>query len=80
MRGAFWIGVSEFWVGEKRLQRAVARELSAPNHFHFRGGERQEQNVLEIIIIVCFAHGREIDHSRQALLQFVSVAMQSDER
>ena len=31
--------------------------------------------MLEIIIIVCFAHGREIDHFRQALLQLIGVAV-----
>src|SRR5215472_11649355 len=35
LRGAFWIGISEFWIREKCLQCAVTREFSASNHLHF---------------------------------------------
>ena len=80
MRGTFWIRISQLWIGQKRLQRAVTREFSAPNHLHFRSAERQKQNILEIIIVVRFAHRGEIDHFRQAFLQFVGVSVQSSER
>ncbi|KAF5407151.1 MAG: hypothetical protein Udaeo2_27390 [Candidatus Udaeobacter sp.] len=33
--------------------------------------------MLEIIIIVCFAHRREIDHFRQAFLQLVGITVHS---
>ena len=80
MRGAFRIGISQFRVGKKRFQRAVTRELSAANHLHLRGVERQKQDVFEIVVVVRFAHRREIDHFWQALFQFIGVAVQSDQR
>ena len=80
MRGTFRIGISQFWIGQKRLQRAVTRELSAPDHFYFRTAEWQEQNVFKIVIVVRFAHRGEIDHFRQPFLHLIGVAMQSGER
>src|SRR6058998_91160 len=62
--GAFWIGIGQFWIREKSLERTVTSELGAPNHLHLRGVERQKQNVFEIIIVVRFAHWREIGHLR----------------
>ena len=41
---------------EKRLERAVPRELGASNHFDLCCIKRQKQNVFEIVIVVRFSH------------------------
>ena len=64
MCGAFWIGISQFRIGKKSLQRAVTRELGASDRLHFAAIKRQKQNTFEIIIVVAFAHRREIGHLR----------------
>ena len=70
---AFGIGIGQLRIGQQRFERAVTRQLGAPDHFHLRGVQRQEQNVLEIVVVICFAHRREIHHFWNALLQFVGV-------
>ena len=77
---ALRIGISQLWIGQKRFQRTITRQLHASDHLHLRSVERQQKHVLEIIIVVRFAHGREIHHLWRAFFQFGCIIVQSGER
>src|SRR5712691_8174446 len=41
------IGISQFRIGKERFERAIARQLRAPDRLDFRSADRQEQDMLE---------------------------------
>src|SRR6266404_5525773 len=38
----FRIRISEFWIGQERLERAITREFCPPNHLYLCGVDRQK--------------------------------------
>ena len=49
-------------IGQPRFVGAILRQLHPPDHFHLRRVERQEQDVMEVVVVIFLAHGREGDH------------------
>ena len=77
---AFRIGIGQLRIGQECFQRAIARVFYSPDHFHFARIERQKQNVFEIVIVVRFAHRREIHHLGHSLLELVGKTMHRRDR
>jgi hypothetical protein len=79
-RRAFRIRVSQFRIGQQSFQRAVTRVFYPANHFHFTRIQWQEINVFEIIIVIRFAHRREVHHLRHSFLDLIGKAVNRDQR
>src|SRR6202023_2710928 len=79
-RRAGGVGIRQFWVWQQSLQRAITRIFHASDRFDFARIERQKQNVLKIVVVIRFAHRRELDHFGQSLLQFVSITVRGGDR
>ncbi len=50
------VGIGQRRVRQPRFVGAILRQLHPPDHFHLRRIERQEQDVMEIVVVIFLAH------------------------
>ena len=67
-------------IGQKRFERAITRQLRAAQHLHLLRIQREQEDVLEVVIVIRRPHRRESHHRRQALFQAVRETMDRAER
>src|SRR5437870_12171502 len=66
---ARWIRIGQRWIGQQRLECAVARQLSLAQHLDLLGIDWQKINIFENVVVVLFSHWFEGNHSRQPFFQ-----------